>query len=105
MDLYIVETLVRVFFTIEPTLSNNPCRGESPVGSWNIKINDQSCWGECKAPEGTRQAIGKVIGFSMTFWGCAKDGKADATIYQIPADDGNVFPPKDLKKPMGNSTN
>lgn len=56
-------------------------RGEDPLGSWTVKVNDQS------------RGKGEAIGFSLTFWGSAAKGTGKP--YEMPADDHNVFPPNE----------
>lgn len=55
------------------------------MGEWIVKVNDQR-------EKHLRKAKGRLIGFSVTFWGCANEKGWDR-MYEMPEDDYDVFPP------------
>jgi kexin len=60
------------------------CRDENPVGQWTIRVFDQ----------GNAEENGNFLGWTMTFWGSAKDS-SQATKYELPDDpnEGHNLPP------------
>ncbi|KAJ4490405.1 peptidase S8/S53 domain-containing protein [Lentinula aciculospora] len=62
---------------------------ENPLGTWTITVSD---------PVNT-DFTGKFLGWNMVFWGSSTDtsisAQEDKNKYEIPVEDGNVFPPPD----------
>lgn len=63
------------------------------MGKWEVVINDQSTKEvDKKTGKVLKTKTGKALGFSMTFWGNARNGD-NTKPYTMPPDDLNVFPP------------
>ena len=60
-------------------------RGENPVGTWWLKINDQF-------DGDASQATGRLLGFNMMLWGSASDDEV-GNLYTMPKVEDNTFPP------------
>lgn len=90
-------------------------RGEDPVGEWKVVITDRHVG---DPTDGTRKSDlikidasddghpwtperirGRLFGFSMTFWGSAKNGD-NAKPYEMPPDDHDIFPPPNARYVM-----
>jgi len=62
---------------------------ENPLGTWTIRVSDPL----------NPDTKGKFLGWNMVFWGSSTDtdtsAQSDSHKFELPPDDGNVFPPPD----------